>query len=271
MQTIQKLIFISGVLWLPFLSGCTKEDFTLPASVNLRFSSTDSPVVDQNLSLEGLSFNLASIEIDGRRSVGGDIFQSKNLSDGLRVQIQGGSAKEQVPLTLPQGVYDRLTLVLKHQSDAQEADLDEGFDDWLSDVREEKESAQDLQEDLGDLIEDYLKEVNPSILLKGHYERNQISYQVIFVVNDVLSIKAVSKNKKGGQEVTLKKGITNTGVVKFDPAYWFSVVSPAMLEKAFIGDLNGVKYIFIHKKINPELFTAVYNRIEESTFIQVNE
>lgn len=271
MQTIKKFIFIFGVLWLPFLSGCTKEDFTLPASVNLQFSSTDSLVMDKSLTLQGLSFNLTSIEIDGRRSVGGDIFQSKGLPDGLRVQIQGGSAKEQVPLTLPQGVYDRLSLVLKYQSDAREADLDEDFDDWLSDVREGKESTQDLQEDLGDLIEAYLKEVNPSILLKGRYGRNQLSYQVIFAVNDVLSVKAVSKNQKGGQEITLKKGITNTGVVEFDLAYWFSVVSPAMLEKAFIGELDGVKYIFIHKKINPDLFTAIYNRIEESTFIQVKE
>jgi hypothetical protein len=44
-----------------------------------------------------------------------------------------------------------------------------------------------------------------------------------------------------------------------------------MLNGAFTGVIDDTKYIFLSKYINSHIYNAVFNRIEESTSLKINE
>lgn len=271
MQKInQKIKYILLPLLL-LAGGCTKEEHTLPVNFNLQFVVDDKPVMDGLLTVENIIVNLNSIEIEGRRTVGEDVFLNREFDNGHHLELKMNSPSESIDLNLPQGVYNRLSFLLNFKEDMEEEGHIEELQEWLEDVEEGGYEVEELQEDLGDILEDYLEEIQPSIMLKAKYQRNEIHYHVLFVVNDPLRITVLSKNSSGNKEITLQKDILNTGKLVFDPSYWFSLISPSMLESAFQGVTDNEKYIFIHKKVNPQLFTVIYNRLEESTILFVNE
>jgi len=113
--------------------------------------------------------------------------------------------------------------------------------------------------------------VKPCILVKGRFSNNMTVKHVILAINDPLSFKILSLDRNNDQELILEKGIINTGNLKFDPSYWFSVITPEMLNNAFIGVSDNKKYIFLNKYINSNIYNAVFNRIEESTSLIINE
>jgi hypothetical protein len=55
-----------------------------------------------------------------------------------------------------------------------------------------------LQEDLGDIIEDYLEEITPCIIVKGKFTYNGSTKDIVIVVNDPLTFQILGKNRNGG-------------------------------------------------------------------------
>ena len=71
--------------------------------------------------------------------------------------------------------------------------------------------------------------------------------------------------------MALDKDIVNRGTLYLDPSYWFSVVTIEMLSGTFPGILDDEQYIFLNKYVNSQLYTTIFNRIEESTTLVINE
>jgi len=289
MKKAVKIIPLVFIFHLLVFWGCDKQEHTLPVDFNLQFEIDKKPVMEGRLTIESIVISLGSIDIDGRREVGENVFMTRKFENGETIDVSGTLPENKLSFNLPQGIYDPLTFLLNFKPDPEEEDLDDDIEDWLEDLEEGDEDIEDLQEDLGEIIEDYLDEVQPCILVKARYQRSNIFYHVIFAVNDPLLFRVMARNSEGGITVSLSKDRINEGVIVLDPSYWFSVISPSMLESAFIGiiddddddddddndgddDDNGyAKYIFLHKKVNSQLFTTILNRLEESTILYIKE
>ena len=256
--------------------GCTKDDYTLPADFRLNFSIDEEPVINGMLIINTISLRLKSIDIHGYRETGGDVFLTRSFSPGDIHVIRPNKSNETIKFDIPQGVYNPISFSLVFQPDAKEKELIEDIEEWLQDVEEEDDDDDDddleeLQEDLGEIIEDYLEDIKPCILVEGKFVNNLTTKNVILVVNDPLTFQILSQNRNGELEVILDKNIVNKGNLKFDPSYWFSVITPEMLNGAFIGVIDDTDYIFLSKYINSQIYNAVFNRIKESTSITINE
>lgn len=268
----------NAILFILFfmLSGsCEKEDYTLPVEFSLDFSIDEKPVMNGMLTIDAISLGLKSIDIHGYRETGGDVFLTRSFSPGNIYVIRPNTSNETIQLDIPQGVYNPISFSLVYQPDTNETELSEDIDEWLQDVEDgdddDDDDLEELQEDLGDIIEDYLEDIEPCILVKGRFVSNLTTKYLILAVNDPLSFKILSQNRTGESEVILDKDIVNSGNLNFDPSYWFSVVTPEMLNGAFIGVIDDKRYIFLSKYINSQVYSAVFSRIEESTSLTINE
>ena len=264
-------IAIIFIILLIVTSGCEPEEHTLPVDFELKFRIAETPVMDGKLIVQSLALNLGSIEIEGRRAVGEDVFMTRKFDDPRVIIIRPNFTTEAIDFNIPQGIYDRLSFQLKFQPDPEEEDIYEDFDEWLEDMEEGEEEIDDLREDLGDIIEDYLEDVSPCVIMHAEYFKNNELYNVVFVINDPLSLNILASNIFGEREVILDRNIINRGEIVFDPSIWFSIVQPPVLESAFYGVIDDEKYIFLHKKVNPLLFTTIYNRLDGSATLLINE
>lgn len=261
------------ILFLILTGSCDKEDYTLPVDFSLNFSIDEKPVMNGMLTIDAISLGLKSLDIHGYREIGGDVFLTRSFNPGYIYEISPNTTNETIQLDIPQGVYNPISFSLVYQPDSKEAELSEDIEEWLQDVEDgdDDDDPEELQEDLGDIIEDYLENIEPCILVRGRFISNLTTKQVILAVNDPLTFQIISKNRIGASEVILDKETVNNGNLNFDPSYWFSVVTPEMLNGAFIGVIDETNYIFLSKYINSQIYNAVFNRIEESTSLTINE
>ena len=264
-------VSVISIILLIITSGCEPEEYTLPVDFELKFRIADTPVMEGKLIVRSIALNLGSIEIEGRRAVGEDVFMTRKFDDPRVIIIRPHFTTEAIDFNIPQGIYDRLSFQLKFQPDQEEEDLYDDFEEWLEDLEAGEEEIDDLRDDLGDIIEDYLEDVTPCLIMHAEYFRNNELYNVVFVINDPLSLNLLATNVFGEGEVILDKNITNRGEIVFDPSIWFSVVQPSVLESSFYGVIDDEKSIFLHKKVNPLLFTTIYNRLDGSATLLINE
>lgn len=253
-----------------FIGGCQKEDHTLPATFNLNFTINDAPILGGSVEIDEIGLGLNAISISGYREEGGDVFLTRNFDKRKTFVIKPLLSIANEVVEIPQGVYNPLSLSYTFQPDNEEDDLIDEIQEWIKDI-EEGEDPEELAEDLGEIIEDYLEEVNPCILVKGRYTINGKTKYLVMIVNDPLVFKILGNNKNGGSEVVLDKENVNTGNLQFNPSYWFSVISPGMLNNAFVGMIDNEEYIFLNKYINTQIYTSIFNRIEQSTTLTINE
>ena len=266
-------IEILFMLFFILLGSCEKEDYTLPVDFRLNFSIDEKPVMSGMLTIDAISLGLKSIDIHGYREVGGDVFLTRSFNPGDIYVIRPNTSNETIHLDIPQGVYNPISFSLVYQHDANETKLSEDIEEWLQDVEDgdDDDDLEELQEDLGDIIKDYIEDIEPCILVKGKFISNLTTKHVILAINDPLTFQILSKNRNREPEVILDKNIVNNGNLNFDPSYWFSVITPEMLNGAFIGVIDETNYIFLSKYINSQIYNAVFNRIEESTSLTINE
>jgi hypothetical protein len=271
MKMIKTRIEILFMLFFILLGSCEKEDYTLPVDFRLNFSIDEKPVMNGMLTIDAISLGLKSIDINGYREIGGDVFLTRSFNPMDICVIRPNTSNETIHLDIPQGVYNPISFLLVYQPDESETYLSEDIEEWLQDVQDGDDDLEDLQEDLGDIIEDYIENIEPCILVKGKFISNLTTKHVILAVNDPLTFQILSKNRNGESEVILDKNIINNGNLNFDPSYWFSVITPEMLNGAFIGVIDETNYIFLSKYVNSQIYNAVFNRIEESTSLTINE
>ena len=274
----KKSIWTEVILISLFLltGGCQKEDYTLPVDFRMNFSVSETPVMQGALTIDNITLSLKSIDIHGYRETGGDVFLTRDFNSGNKIEISPGSSGKTIQFDIPQGVYNPIMFSLVYQPDGNEIDLIDDIEEWYEEFEEEDDDDDDddldeLQEELGEIIEDYLENIEPCIMVKAKFVNNSTTKYVILAVNDPLTFKIISKNINGQAEVILDRNNTNNGNLIFDPSYWFSIITPKILNDAFIGVIDGKKYIFLNKYVNSKIYNSIYNRMEESTSLIINE
>jgi hypothetical protein len=263
-------IFVIMVI-MATTAGCGKEDYTLPVDFQLQFSMAKNPIMNGAITIDYVHLHLISIDIRGYRELGEDVFLTRKIDEDYRITIQTSTPQDRMQFDIPQGIYNPLSFSFVFRPDEEESPLVDDIISWLEDVENVENDPADLQEDLGDIIENYLDDLQPCIIIKGKYSHNQLVRNLVIVVNDPLNFQVISKNKNEEQTVALDKGIVNRATFYLDPSYWFSVVTPEMLNGTFHGSLDDEPYIFLNKYVNSQLYTAIFNRIEESTTLIINE
>ncbi len=251
--------------------SCQKEEYTLPADLRLDMSIDSRPVMGGRVTIESVKIRLDAIDIEGYRQTGENVFLTRSYNKGKIFSIRGGAQSGAVDFDIPQGVYSRLSFSLIFRPDDEEEDILEDIEEWKRDVEKGKEKLKELEEDLGDIIEDYLDDIKPSMIIQGRYSVSGSSRELIILMNDPLTFRLMSKSASGGGEVIIDSQRENSGLLTFDPSYWFAAITPEILDGAFLGREDGVTYIFLSKHINSQIYQALFSRIEESTNIIINQ
>lgn len=141
-----KVFFISLVVAFLFLSGCQKDELTLPTSVdfvfemeafeleeekggpnhsnnNLKAGYSDNPFDDdspfddnesgdfKSLKIDKSTLVITAIEIDGQREQGKDVFMVTEYDTPLELHLTGGEVSDQnISFDIPQGIYKKLDI-----------------------------------------------------------------------------------------------------------------------------------------------------------------
>ncbi|WP_372948122.1 hypothetical protein [Mariniphaga sp.] len=261
------------------IGGCEKEDYTLPVEFKLNFATRYEDILGGSVTIDEIGLRLNSIDIRGYREQGEDVFFTRDFSNGKNFIINSTSASMTERFDIPQGAYNPISFSFIFEPDADEGDLMDDLLEWLEDFEEEFEELEedddddleDLQEDLGEIIEDYLEDITPCIMVKGKFIHNGSTKRIVIVVNDPLTFQILGKNRNGGSEIILDKNMENHGELQINPSYWFSALTPSMLNNAFVGLIDDEEYIFLSKHVNSQLYGTIFNRIQESTILRINE
>jgi hypothetical protein len=265
-----KWSLIPFIIFFILIGGCEKEDFALPVGFKLNFTINNEAVLGGSVSIDEINLGLNSLDIRGYREQGDDVFLTRNFVNGEQFKIIPGTTNPVEYLDIPQGNYNPIVFSLIFKPDADESEYIDDILEWLEDLKVD-DDIQKLQESLGDIIEDYLDNLTPCIILRGKFNYNSSTKHIVIVVNDPLTFQIHGKNRNGGSEVILDKNFGNSGNLQINPSYWFSVITPYMLNDAFIGLIDDEEYIFLSKYVNSQIYKAVFNRMEESTILTINE
>lgn len=252
------------------IGGCEKKEFTLPVEFNMKITIKNEPVLGGSITIDEIGLGLNSIDIRGYREQGGDVFLTRVFDEGKNFVVRPASTEISEKFDIPQGIYNPISFSLVFEPDPDEIDIIDDILDWVEGFNDGEEIA-GLQAELGDIITDYLEDITPCIILRGMFTYNNITKNIVIVVNDPLNFQLLGKSKNGGSEVTLDRNIVNSGNLQLNPSYWFSVITPGMLDSAFIGLIEGEEYILLSKYVNSNIYGAVFNRMEESTILTINE
>ena len=261
---------VTFMLLFFLLSSCETEDYTLPVEFRLNFTIKNEPILDGSITIDEIGLGINSIDIHGYREQGEDVFLTRDFDQERFFAIKPSLPEVTEKFDIPQGIYNPISFSYNFQPDDEENNLIEEIGEWREDL-EEGDDLENLQEDLGDIIEDYLEDINPCIIMKGKFTYNDKTKHIVLVVNDPLTFQTHGKNKNGGSEVVLDKNIVNIGNLQLNPSYWFSVITPETLNNAFIGVIDDEEYIFLSKHVNSQIYAAIYTRMEESTILTINE
>ncbi|MFO7575727.1 MAG: hypothetical protein R6W67_11290 [Bacteroidales bacterium] len=252
------------------IGGCEKKEYTLPVEFKLNFSIMNEPILNGSITIDEIGLGLNSIDIRGYREQGDDVFLTRDFDQGKLFVLKPTLPIATEKLDIPQGFYNPISFSLIFQPDAEEGDIIDDLLDWLENF-ETEDDLRILQEDLGAIIEDYLEEIFPCIIMKGKFNYNGSTKHIVIVVNDPLTFQILGKNKNGGLGVVLDKNIVNAGNLQINPSYWFSVITPAILNDAFIGLIDDEEYIFLSKYVNSQIYSTIFSRMEVSTILTINE
>ncbi len=276
MRKYLQIIVLSFLLF-----SCDDDtDLTLPSSVNLSFGLASSTALNGRLEVENLQIQFNRIEIIGQRSAGANVNLERNFADNQgKVNVSNNNSV--LNFDIPQGSYQNLNFRLSFMRDLEDEDLLEDIDEWIED-KADGEEEEDLAEDLGEIVEEYLEDVNPPFLFTAILSRNGQRFKLIIPINESFFYNIPVLNADDGREITLLTNATNNFEIVFNPDYWFSITSYEALMNADKGkfedddnnddDFNDSEegsFIFLHKQINPSLYSLIINRIQESTFIRV--
>ena len=280
MNSVKKRYIMKGQFYkgiaIPFMiffiltGGCEKEDFALPVGFSLHFTIKNEAILNGSITIDEIGLGLSMIDIRGYREQGDDVFLTRNIDNGESFIMTPTTTNMSENLDIPQGNYNPIVFSLIFKPDEYESDLTDDILDWLEDL-DEDDDIQGLQESLGDIIEDYLENLTPCIILKGKFTYNNSTKHIVIVVNDPLTFQIHGKNRNGGSEVILDKNYGNNGNMQINPSYWFSIITPSVLNDAFIGLIDDEEYIFLSKYVNSQIYGAIFNRMEESTILTINE
>lgn len=247
MKRILKLTLLCTVLLMQMvLLSCEKDELTEPATVECQFSVETESAMNGLLTIERFDLNLSRLDISGRRTNENDMFFSRGF-DAQTGHFQLSDAGiGSTTLQIPQGVYETLVFYLTVVEEEYE---------FEHDADDEDETA-----DLGE----YIQKAKPGILLVGRYSSGSKEFPVIISMNEDVRRLALDAHQDGTSTITLKKGAPSLARISFDPAYWFTSITPDMLESATTYPLDGEEAVFIGSDYNGHIYDQIAGRIQGS-------
>lgn len=259
--------FLSFIFILTVLSSCDEENLSLPTPVNLTFIAEPLQTLNDNVIVDRVEINISGLEIEGTRDAGGNVFLERQFNQeeayiDLRSQINN-----KISIDIPQGIYNNLKFRLNFQRDEEEREeITDELTEWLE--GDEDKTAEERAEDLGDIIEEYLEDVNPALLFTATANRNGTTFKVIMPLNDPVIFEIPYINNDGERNISLIKDQKQEFELVFNPDYWFSITSFESLNNAQKGIIEEEEYVFLHKQVNSALYSLIIGRIEESTVVR---
>jgi hypothetical protein len=247
MNRILNLTVLCAVLLMQMvLLSCEKDELTEPATVECQFSVKTESAMHGLLSIERFDLNLSRLDISGRRTNENDMFFSRSF-DAQTGHFQLSDAGiGATTLQIPQGVYETLVFYLTVVEEEYEFEHDADDDDETADLAE------------------YVEKAKPGILLVAKYSSGSKEFPVIISMNEDVRRLALDAHQDGTSTITLKKGVPSLARITFDAAYWFTSITPDMLESATTYPLEGKEAVFISSEYNDHIYDQIAGRIQGS-------
>lgn len=224
-------------LFLLFMTlACKKNELTLPAKLNFKFELISHEEEDDlkvfnpggppfgKLEIDRGTLTIGSIEFEGRRDEGRDIFFESNFPGPLSVILETGEANRELSFDIPQGIYNRVDFYFEL-----------GGDDEISLVFEGR-------------------------LKKGQTESLPLRFE--YNIRERIKVRAEPVNQ--GNKIVLRKDSPSTASIIVDAGAIFQFVNLPALQNAGVSIRNGEEMIIISSGNNSSLFNAMANRIERS-------
>jgi len=230
---------LSLLVLLLLLSSCEKDEHALPAEVNFEFelisyeygefyktSNKTSDKSQGNLEINHGTLNIGSIEFDGRREQGKDIYFESNFSEAVFANLSTGQCSKPVSFDIPQGVYNFVEINLNLSDNNRFPLILEGT------------------------------------LIRGMPFEDDIRIRFEYPIPERIRIKAEPKNNTGS--IVIKKDITSTFTIKVEAGAVFRFVNMHMLMNAETFTYEGEKAILINQEKNNDIFNLIASQIEKS-------
>jgi len=207
------------------ITGCKKKQLKTPTDVSFQMDINRSPSNSGHLVFNSGSILLANFNVEGERQEGGPISFNKSFSQGLSINLNSTSIPDLV-FDIPQGNYYSLSVSFLT------------FDDN------------------GDI----------TIQVDGTYT-NQLGssfpLRLEFLSGEYFSV--VGEDESGEATIVLKKDVSATSLIKFDPIYWFGLISYGMFDNATLVNIGGQQTILINESVNSNIYDLVVDRIDHTT------
>ena len=214
-------------LWAILHVSCSKEDFTKPAVVQFEFQLNMEENEGKFLKFEQGDFIFNTIEFEGERETGGDVFFVSPFDDPVVADLDQKTVNQSVDFDIPQGIYQRITITF------------------------EKEETVD----------------EPTVRYEGIYNSaKKVDIPVIVEINLNEAIEVKAESVSGGNEIVLKEETPSTAEITLDPVFMFQLVNSRTLESADITEVDGVSTIVINENSNEVIYDRLIDRLEKSTF-----
>ena len=193
--------------------------------------------------IEKARYRFSSMDFQGYRQTGGDYFFTQNFDGGLEVVVEEGKPTSLLNFDMPQGVYDRINILLKIRKTAVGKDAD------------------------GKLLEkEPPYQENASIIMEGYYTSTQLGkIPLIFVYNYDEVLENPSSSSSNNGSVTISKSANNQATIQFNTAYWMQLVNSRMFQSAKLTLVNGIPTIILSEDSNENIFNLLTSRIKNAT------
>jgi hypothetical protein len=233
---MNKGLYLPILGFLLLLSACRKDELTLPAKVFFEFelvshegekylkSGPPSNVLPDRMIINQGSLTIKSIEFDGLRDEGRDIFFESDLTQPLLVDLETGNSNQVLSFDVPQGVYNRIEL-----------NITLGWNDEIPLVLEGNISKGNLDE----------------IPLRFEYNIHE-------------RIRVRAEPGKNSNKIVLRKDSPSVARVVIDAGQIFMFVNMSELQDAIVSLHEDRETIIISPRINNEIFNSMAARLERS-------
>lgn len=234
------------------LGSCEKDELTEPATVTCQFIAETRVAMNGLLTIERFDINLSKMDISGRRANENDMFFSRSFDRETGHFEVLGSETSSIVLQIPQGVYETLVYYITVSEEDYEFEYGSADDD----------------DETGDLAE-YVRNARPGILITAQYVSGDKVFPVIIALNDDIRRLVLDAQQDGSATVILQKEISSLATITFDPAYWFTSVTPAMLESAIAFPMVDEEAVFISDEYNEFIYNQIAGRIQGSATLTI--
>jgi hypothetical protein len=237
-----KLVIISLIL---LISGCIKEknELTLPVRIKLKIGSLPS-FEDYYISAYQGKIGIQSIQFEGKREAGEDIFFETDPKMNLQTLQFSGKPANILEFDIPQGIYNYMK--------------------W--DVTLKRIMSEELNNfDDADSLRVGLIIPGIYVAFSGEWDEIETKIPIAFAIDDTELLSFKSTGIDGSSSIVISENKPYEITMLLDLDYTFGSVSRESFKEAEITDVNGQQTILITSDKNKNLYENLLYRINQST------